>query len=96
MFLRIFLGCWLMTSSLLAQPDWVKGKGTSPRFPQAKFLTGLGSATWHKDSSEAAIARQAYAVAQKDLAEQVRVQIQSTSESFKQQTGQEFSSSYQA
>ncbi len=96
MFLRIFLGCWLMTSSLLAQPDWVKGKGTSPRFPHAKFLTGLGIATWHKDSSEAAIARQAYAAAQKDLAEQVRVQIQSTSESFKQQTGQEFSSSYQA
>ncbi|MEM9829455.1 MAG: LPP20 family lipoprotein [Bacteroidota bacterium] len=96
MFTRIFLLCWLISATLYAQPDWVKGKGTSSRFPQAKYLTGLGIATWHKDSSEAAIARQAYAAAQKDLAEQVRVRIQSASESFKQQAGQEFSSSYQA
>ncbi|WKN44411.1 LPP20 family lipoprotein [Tunicatimonas pelagia] len=94
--MRIFLGCWLLTSSLLAQPDWVKEKGVSARFPSEKYLTGLGIVTWHKDSSEAGIVRQAYAAAQKDLVEQVRVQIKSASESFKQQTDQSFSASYQA
>ncbi|MGD1891203.1 MAG: hypothetical protein ACFB15_11495 [Cyclobacteriaceae bacterium] len=96
MFVRVFICCWLFATTLWAQPDWVTGKGNSARFPNAKYLTGLGIATWHKDSSKEAIARQAYAAAQKALIEQVRVRIQSTSESFKQQADQSFSASYQA
>lgn len=85
-----------MASPLWAQPDWVDGKGSSPRFSQADYLTGLGIATWHKDSSEESIIRQAYAAAQKDLVEKVRVRIEANTESLKQQTDQSFSASYQA
>ncbi|MEQ9443547.1 MAG: hypothetical protein RIG62_31195 [Cyclobacteriaceae bacterium] len=96
MFLRTFIGCWLLSLSLYAQPDWVSQKGNSARFPETVFLTGFGIATWHKDSTEESIIRQSYAAAQKDLVEKVRVHIQASSESLKQQTDQSFTASYQA
>jgi len=91
-----FCFCCLLTLPLAAQPEWVVHKGQSVRFPTDTYLTGLGIATWHPDSTAEAIARQSYAAAQKDLIEKVRVHIQASSESFKQQHEQSFSSSYQA
>ena len=85
----------LLPLSLAAQPDWVVQKGSSARFPSADYLTGLGIATWHRDSSVESVTRQSYAAAQQDLAEKVQVHIQATSESFKQQVDQSFLASYQ-
>ncbi len=84
-----------LSQTLLAQvPDWVIGKGTSARFPATEYLTGLGIATVHKDSAQETIAAQAYSAAKRDLVEKVRVKVQASTESVKQQTDQEFSAVY--
>ena len=85
----------LLSQSVLAQtPDWVTGKGTSSQFPAEEYLTGLGIATIHKDSAQEKIEAQAYSAAKKDLVEKVRVNVQASTQSQKQQTDGEFSAIY--
>ena len=92
----LYIVCSLLLShTLLAQtPDWVVGKGTSSQFPATEYLTGLGIATLHKDSTQERIAAQAYNAAKKDLVEKVRVRVRASTESKKQQTDGDFSAVY--
>lgn len=79
--------------AVLAQaPGWVEG--ASAEFPSAEYLTGLGIATVHKDSAQETTAAHAYSAAKRDLIEKVRVRVQASTESIRQQTDQNYSALY--
>lgn len=75
-------------------PNWVKSYGSETPYPDHRYLTGFGMSTITSDQPVEEFISQAVSDAQQNLIQKIRVQVESLTTSFLEETQDSFSSQF--